>query len=579
MTSSGWRNVRLTERRAISATWCSAAGRAARRRRRGRSSPRGGLGTPAPRRLASSSSSAPSSERPVFSRKTSSSEGWCSCRSATRDAVARRARARRRRAPRRRRSSRTATLFGLPAAGSPKRRQRRAPRRSLSFGFGRRRLERDAADLGLQRGRRALGDDVAVVDDPDAVGEDVGLLEVLRREEDGHAVLARQALDLAPQRAAALRVQAGRRLVEEQHARAVQQREREVQAALHAAGVAADLAARGVAQPDAVEQLLAARGGTRPSRGRAAPPWRSMCSQPVRKSSSAASCSAAPIVRRICRPVASMTSRPATRRASRRSGGSSVDEHQHGRRLAGAVGPEEAVDLARRDLQVDAVDGLDPALELAREPLDEDAVVALAIRRRRPRTAGAGPGRRTSRVGRISRPSRFCSRMCADQPATRAQVNMLVKSSGGISAMSSTTADQNSTFVASTRSGLRACSSASAACLERLGDLEALRRRARAPCGAARGRAGPRRGRRGGRSPSAGRRGRARALTQRVGVAHRARPRRASSARATARRRAAGRDSAPTAPESAAATSAPVEAMTRAVNVEAFMPCSAAEIQ
>ncbi len=36
---------------------------------------------------------------------------------------------------------------------------------------------------------------------------------------------------------------------------------------------------------------------------------------------------------------------------------------------------------------------------------------------------------------------------------------------------------------------------------------------------------------------------------------------------------------APTAPERAAATSAPVEVMTRAVNVEAFMPCSAAETQ
>ena len=39
-----------------------------------------------------------------------------------------------------------------------------------------------------------------------------------------------------------------------------------------------------------------------------------------------------------------------------------------------------------------------------------------------------------------------------------------------------------------------------------------------------------------------------------------------------ARQRADGADS-------AAATSAPVEAITRAVNVEAFMPCSAAEIQ
>ena len=64
-----------------------------------------------------------------------------------------------------------------------------------------------------------------------------------------------------------------------------------------------------------------------------------------------------------------------------------------------------------------------------------------------------------------------------------------------------------------------------------------------------------------------------------LGVARRARPRRASSARARARRRAAGRTARRPRADSAAATSAPVEATTRAVNVEAFMPCSAAEIQ
>ena len=40
-----------------------------------------------------------------------------------------------------------------------------------------------------------------------------------------------------------------------------------------------------------------------------------------------------------------------------------------------------------------------------------------------------------------------------------------------------------------------------------------------------------------------------------------------------------GPDIAPTAPDRAAATSAPVDAMTRAVKVDAFMPCSAADVQ
>ena len=55
-------------------------------------------------------------------------------------------------------------------------------------------------------------------------------------------------------------------------------------------------------------------------------------------------------------------------------------------------------------------------------------------------------------------------------------------------------------------------------------------------------------------------------------VEHRAAP-------ARARRRAAGPTGRPTPADSAAATSAPVEVITRAVKVEAFMPCSAAEIQ
>ena len=38
---------------------------------------------------------------------------------------------------------------------------------------------------------RALGDDATVVDDADPAGERVGLFEVLRREEDRHAEVAR----------------------------------------------------------------------------------------------------------------------------------------------------------------------------------------------------------------------------------------------------------------------------------------------------------------------------------------------------------------------------------------------------
>ncbi len=133
-------------------------------------------------------------------------------------------------------------------------------------------LDRGAADLGLQLPRRALGDDRAAVDDPDAVGEHVGLLEVLRGEEDRDPVLLGQAPDLLPQRGAALRVEAGGRLVEEEQARLVHEREREVEPALHPARVASGPCAR---RPRSARRARAARGRAprgRPCPGRAASP-------------------------------------------------------------------------------------------------------------------------------------------------------------------------------------------------------------------------------------------------------------------------------------------------------------------
>ena len=227
-------------------------------------------------------------------------------------------------------SARTTSASALGAAGQPHRRALGRGGRGLAEArehrgqallvvrVGGHRLERDAADLGLQRRRRALGDDPPVVDDPDAVGEHVGLLEVLRREEDGDALLAREPLDLGPERAAALRVEARRRLVEEQHARLVHEREREVEAALHAARVAADLAVRGVGEADAREQLVAAAAALGSLVRPCSPPWRSMCSRPVRKSSSAASWSAAPIARRTSGPCVDDVE-PGDGRAARRS--------------------------------------------------------------------------------------------------------------------------------------------------------------------------------------------------------------------------------------------------------------------
>ena len=104
-------------------------------------------------------------------------------------------------------SSCTANAPGRAAVSAPKRREERAQPLELVGLLGHD-LDGRLADLRLQLRRRSLGDDPAVVDDPDAVGEDVGLLEVLRRQEDGDALVAREAPDLVPERRAALRVEA-----------------------------------------------------------------------------------------------------------------------------------------------------------------------------------------------------------------------------------------------------------------------------------------------------------------------------------------------------------------------------------
>ena len=77
--------------------------------------------------------------------------------------------------------------------------------------------------------------------------------------------------------------------------------------------------------------------------------------------------------------------------------------------------------------------------------------------------------------GRPDQParSRFCSMMCADQPAVRAQVNIAGIMCGGTSAKSRMTAAQNSTLVSIGRSGRRSRSSASAACSSACGGLVA----------------------------------------------------------------------------------------------------------
>ena len=240
--------------------------------------------------------------------------------------------------------------------------RRRCPRRGPARGAG---LPISAfSDAGVPSATI-----LPVVDDPDAVGELVGLLEVLRGEEHGRA-LGVQLRDLLPDRLAADRVEAGRRLVEEEHLGLVDERRGEVEPAAHPARVGADPPVGGALEPDAVEQRLGALA--RPS-ARGSPcsvACSRISSRPVISGSSAASWSATPIARRTS--AASVDDVVAGHPGAAAGRAQQRGQHPHRGRLAGAVGPEEGVDLALGDLEVDAVDGPDLVPETALEPLDLD---------------------------------------------------------------------------------------------------------------------------------------------------------------------------------------------------------------
>ena len=98
-------------------------------------------------------------------------------------------------------SSRTATRLRAARRRLAEARQHRRERARAPPGRRARPRPSGAPISAFSAVRRALGDDLPAVDDADAVGEHVGLLQVLRREEDRDAVVGARRADLVPQRA------------------------------------------------------------------------------------------------------------------------------------------------------------------------------------------------------------------------------------------------------------------------------------------------------------------------------------------------------------------------------------------
>ncbi len=109
---------------------------------------------------------------------------------------------------------------------------------------------------GLQLVRAPRRDHGAAFDDGQLAGQPVGLLQVVRGQQDREALARGQPGDLVPHRRAGLRVQARGGLVEEQHLRPVDQPHGHVEPALHTARVGPDHPGRGVGQVEPGQQLV-----------------------------------------------------------------------------------------------------------------------------------------------------------------------------------------------------------------------------------------------------------------------------------------------------------------------------------
>ncbi len=213
---------------------------------------------------------------------------------------------------------------------------------------------------------------------PTRVAEPLGLLHVVRRIEDAHALVA-ELLDAGQDGVPALRVDTDGRLVEDQQAGPVEQAHADVEAALHPAGELLGPFLRPVREVDDREHLVDPTGEL-------------AAAQPVQPPEEREVLAGAEV--RVDREVLGHVADRALERRSRGVQGLPGEQHLAGvaaedpadhrdrRRLPGAVRTEQAVGLARRDLEADAVDRL-----------------ALAEALSQPRAAEDGGGRRDWRSG------------------------------------------------------------------------------------------------------------------------------------------------------------------------------------
>src|SRR4051794_22988724 len=229
-----------------------------------------------------------------------------------------------------------------------------------------------AGRAGAERGGRALGDEPPLLDDRHAIAQGLGLVEVVRRQEHRLAELLERAHDV-PRRTARCRVEAGRRLVEEDQLRVAHERQGEVEAAQLPAAERPRVRIRLLGEAGELEDLVhVARGGVE-----AGPMRDRLADGDVAVHAGALEHDPHPhaeLVRALLRVAAEDRHDPARPRAV-------ALEDLDRRRLARTVGAEQPEDLARSDVEVDPANGVMVAVALV-EVADEDGGCGGAHRRR-----------------------------------------------------------------------------------------------------------------------------------------------------------------------------------------------------
>ncbi len=185
------------------------------------------------------------------------------------------------------------------------------------------------------------------------MAESVGLLQILRGQEERHAVPV-QLLHVSPHRVAGDWIETGRGFVQEHDARLVDQRTRQVQPALHPARVALHRPVGVFAQGHDFEQVVrptvcvCVRNSKQPGlQHELFPPRLKVIEADLLE------CDAnrlTDLVRVLEDVQSANLRRPGSRPKQRR-------EHPHGCGLAGTVLTQEAEDLALRYVQVDSING------------------------------------------------------------------------------------------------------------------------------------------------------------------------------------------------------------------------------